>query len=245
MQENFTILNQRAALERPTFPVNSLLFWVPEPCLAAILDCRMIHGIFWVLPKAFFEWPSAQEGRSSTVFNNSTNLASSSQELRPDTTETTKRRERVKWKENRWIRESFTPFPKWKWCVKSNWSNLFSQWYAGLSETSDFGNASWEITWLYGISKLENRRQEWGMQEQRILRSLCTESKKLRLQNQLTNLWHRDWLWGERISLTSICLMRWLRLHCCEEDKLRTWSMNISVLSEPMKQYKDCQICSL
>ena len=38
-----TILNQGAALERPTFPVNPLLFRVPGPCLAAILDCCTIH----------------------------------------------------------------------------------------------------------------------------------------------------------------------------------------------------------
>ena len=51
--ENVTILKQRAALEHPTFPFNSLPFWVPEPCLASILDCRMIHGILWVLQETF------------------------------------------------------------------------------------------------------------------------------------------------------------------------------------------------
>ena len=40
-----------------------------------------------------FERPPTQEIRSSAVFNNSKNLASSSQEFRPDTTETTKRSE--------------------------------------------------------------------------------------------------------------------------------------------------------
>ena len=52
-RENFTILKQRAALERPTFPVNTLQFRVPGPCLAAILDCRTIHGILWVLQETF------------------------------------------------------------------------------------------------------------------------------------------------------------------------------------------------
>ena len=47
-QESHTILKQRAALERPTFPVNPLPFGVPEPCLASIRDCRMTHGILWV-----------------------------------------------------------------------------------------------------------------------------------------------------------------------------------------------------
>ena len=40
-----------------------------------------------------FDRPPAQEGRSSTVFNNSKNLASSSQELRPGIAKTTRRRE--------------------------------------------------------------------------------------------------------------------------------------------------------
>ena len=39
----FTILNQGAALERPTFPIELLLFQVPEPCRAATLDCRVMH----------------------------------------------------------------------------------------------------------------------------------------------------------------------------------------------------------
>ena len=46
-----------------------------------------------VLQETFFERPSAQRGRTSTLFNNSKNLASSSQELRPETTGTTRRRE--------------------------------------------------------------------------------------------------------------------------------------------------------
>ena len=53
MWENCEILNQGAALERPTFPVNTLLFRVPGPCLAAILDCRMIQRILRVLQETF------------------------------------------------------------------------------------------------------------------------------------------------------------------------------------------------
>ena len=41
----------------------------------------------------FFERSPAREGRPSTFFNNSKNLASSSQELRLDTSETARRRE--------------------------------------------------------------------------------------------------------------------------------------------------------
>ena len=53
MPENFTILNQEAALERPTFPIRPLLFWVPELGRAAILDCRVIHKMVRVLQGTF------------------------------------------------------------------------------------------------------------------------------------------------------------------------------------------------
>ena len=55
MRDNLTILKQRATLERPTFPVSPPLFRVPEPCLAAILECRMINGILWVLQETFLD----------------------------------------------------------------------------------------------------------------------------------------------------------------------------------------------
>ena len=63
MRENFTILKQRAALERPTFSANPGLFRVPEQWLAAILDCRMTHGKLWVLQETF-----AREGPPSALF---------------------------------------------------------------------------------------------------------------------------------------------------------------------------------
>ena len=43
------MLKQGAALERPTFPINTPLFGVPGPNLAAILDCCTINGILRVL----------------------------------------------------------------------------------------------------------------------------------------------------------------------------------------------------
>ena len=52
-REFFTILKQRAALERPTFPGNPFLFRVKGPCLSAILECRMIHEMLWVLQETF------------------------------------------------------------------------------------------------------------------------------------------------------------------------------------------------
>ena len=83
---------------------------------------------------------------------------------------------RVKWEQNRGIRQSLPHFPRIP------------------------------ISWLYGISKLASPLQNWSFVcEQQIFRSLCSGSNKLRLPNQLTNLW------GSTIFLISICLMRWLR----------------------------------
>ena len=103
-----TILNQGAALERPTFPVNPIPFWVPEPCLAAILDCRVNTLNGSGRTGNVFERPPAQEGRSSTIFNNSKNLTPSSSRIQTSYYGNYKEeeRERVTWKENRWIRQS-------------------------------------------------------------------------------------------------------------------------------------------
>ena len=60
---------------------------------------------------------------------------------------------------------------------------------------------------------------------QRFLTSQCTGSKKLRLQSQLTILWHRERLWGETISPTTICLKGSVLKNTTdsyEEDRLRT-----------------------
>ena len=90
---NFTILKHRAALEQRPFPVNPLLFRVSGPYLAAILVVP--HDILHIVGTSgnFFERLPAREGRTSTLFNKSKNLASSSRDLRPDTPGTPKRRE--------------------------------------------------------------------------------------------------------------------------------------------------------
>ena len=118
MRENFTILKQRAALERPTFPVNPLLFRAPEKCLAAILDCRLIRGILWVLQETFFEQLPTREGRISILFNNSKHLASSSHVLRPDVPENTKQPESEKRREPQ---NSSIPVPRFQ--SGSGWLN--------------------------------------------------------------------------------------------------------------------------
>ena len=64
-----------------------------QVCRAAILDCRVIQKTCTGIKGNVFGRPLAQEGLSSTIFNNSKNLASSSQGLRPDTTETARKRD--------------------------------------------------------------------------------------------------------------------------------------------------------
>ena len=70
-----------------------------------------------------------------------------------------------------------------------------------LSENSCFEIKSWEISWLYEISKLENQLQDWGLsQNRRSSDHNVLDQREFRLRNQLTNLWHRDRLWSEPIS---------------------------------------------
>ena len=85
------ILNQGAALERPTFLIKT----------STILSSRTLTRCDFGLPRNtlsftgttghVFERPPTQEGQSFTIFKNSKNLASSSQELGHDITETARR----------------------------------------------------------------------------------------------------------------------------------------------------------
>ena len=122
----------------------------------------------------------------------------------------------------------------------------------------------WNFLTLWNFKAVKSTSGLRCVQEQPILRS-----EKLRLQSLLTKLWQRDRLWSEPISLTSICLMRWLRLHwrsfsirrytsekeyvskssvlrtptdSYEEDKLPSWSSSISVQPQLVKRYKDSDL---
>ena len=70
------------------------------------------------------------------MFNNSRNLASSSQDVRPHNAETARRDEKgiVEYA------DSITSLPKKKWNVESYWWNLFSLWSDGLPENSFLRN---------------------------------------------------------------------------------------------------------
>ena len=84
MREIFTILNQGAALECPTFSSQSSR--IPSPRTLPCRDSGLPHDTrdFTGTSGNVFERLRAREGRPSALFNNSKNSASSSQELRPD-----------------------------------------------------------------------------------------------------------------------------------------------------------------
>ena len=105
---------------------------------------------------------------------------------------------------------SITPLPKLKWYVQSYLWNLSLREYDGLSENSRYGMESWKIAWLWNFKAGKSTSELRFVHDQPILISLRSGSKKLRLPNLLTNLWHRDRLQGSLILLISICFMRWL-----------------------------------
>ena len=254
MRENFAIQKQRAALERLTFPVNPQLFRVPEPCHAAILDCRTIH-----------ERLLARERRTSTLFNSSKNFASSSQEWRLDIPGNTKR-PRVKWDENRRTRQHLYHSSKVEMDCKVILVELILTvvWLIDYPRLPISELHLGKFSWLYGSSKLKSQLQDWSMFE--ISRSSSRNALHHRSWNSKVNweelMTSRSIFGAKRFSHTTICSMRRLRLHwrdfstrryisekeqvsksrarkntidSKEGDKLRTWSTSISVQLELMK----------
>ena len=134
------ILRETAALERPTFPVNTLLFRVPEPCFAAILDCRTIHGILWVLQETY--WNDYLLKTDKTLLS-STFLASSSQrKMGPDTEGTT---EKLESEMRRELQHSSIFIPRWSGGGLLNCTGVFfSQWCDWLSEIFRFRSCIWK-----------------------------------------------------------------------------------------------------
>ena len=103
MQENSMILNQGAALERPTFRIQLLRFWVPGPCHGAILDCCEIHRIVRVLWETFLNDHLLKKDyplQSSTIQRIS-HVPLRDWDLIPPIQQG---KERMEWKGNRWIR---------------------------------------------------------------------------------------------------------------------------------------------
>ena len=211
MWENFfTILRQWAALERPTFPVNRWLFWVPEPCRVAILDCRVIHKIVWTLQETFLNDHLLKKDdppQFSTIQRILHHPLRNWHLKLPEQ----QGRESVKWKENRWIRRFPYTISKVEVVCCFILVELIRTVVWWIIRDFRFRKCILEnflTLWNFKASKSTSRMPY--VQGQRILRSLCIGSQKLRLQCHLTNLWHRDLLWSEQISLTSICLIRLL-----------------------------------
>ena len=122
----FTIRRPRAALECPTFPVTLREFRAPEVCLAAILDCRTIHGTRWVLQEMSFKNPPAQERISPSLPSDPNNLGSSYCEGVPGICHETWRRIETRTAEFNNTDSSYS-------------KNLFSKLYDGSSEVCHLG----------------------------------------------------------------------------------------------------------
>ena len=164
MRENLTILKQRAALERPTFSVNPLLFRVRGPCRAAILDCRTMDGMWWVLQETCLNDHLLEKDEPLLSWT----LQRIWHPLHKKWTwYYRKYKEAGEWNETRTAElvNTCTTLPRWRWLVQSYWWNLFSRWFVWITEIPSFGIASGKISRLCGISKLESQLQEWSMFE--------------------------------------------------------------------------------
>ena len=241
---------------------------VPRPCLAAILDCRMIHGISWVLQETSLN-DYLLEKDEPLLSDNSKNLATSSHELRPDIPGNTKRSEKEM---RRALLYSSIPAPRFQRGagVYDHTGATYSDWW---SEISYDGMESWRISWLYGISQLESRLQNWSLSknsrssDQYALDQSsgdckinwrtsdiaidCGAKRSLRLQYAGCD----DCVCSEQPSRhasslpqKSMCRRSSVLKNTTdsfEEDKLLTWSSSISVQLELMKWYKDSQMWSV
>ena len=132
----------------------------PEPCLAAILDCRTMHGTLWVLQETFLNdylLGKDQPLLSSTIQRIWHPLLKNwdlmLKEIRRDETRTSK------------FVDTCTPLPKRGWRIRSYRWNLFSRWCERLSGISDIRIASGYILGLIGISMLESQLEDWSMFE--------------------------------------------------------------------------------
>ena len=168
MQENFTILSQGAALERPTFLIKLLRFWFPGPCHAAILDCREIHRIVQVSWETFLNDHLLKKDyplQSSTIHCEIEDLILP---IHHDKV--------MEWHENRWVHrfKHFTSKAEVECCPILVELILTMVWL--IIREFFFGIESWKMSWLYGISLMESQLQNWG---------LSTNSRSS------TN-WHRD-----------------------------------------------------
>ena len=163
MRENFTILKQLAALEHPTFPANPLLFRVTEPRLAAILGCRTIHGMLWVLQETYLD-DLLEKDESLLSLQRFKEFGILLSEI--GTWYWRKCQEAGEGNETRTATfvNTWTTLPKRGWSVWSYWWNLFSQRKIDHLRFPIPELHLGKFSWLYGISsKLESQLQNWSM----------------------------------------------------------------------------------
>ena len=162
---------------------------IPSPRTTPCCDSGLPHDTRNIVGTSgnVFERP-AREGRTSTLFNNSKNLASSSQELRPDTTDIARKREGEMRREPQ---SSSIPLPHFQsgGGMLGHTGGTYS--HSGLIDYPDlrFRNCIWEnLLTLWSFKAGTPTSELRFVHEQPILRSPCTGSKKLRQQGHLTNL---------------------------------------------------------
>ena len=256
--------------QQPESLTACLVFWVPEPCLAAIMGWRMIHAILREHQETFLNDYLPKKDYHSAIFNNSENLASSSQGLRPDTTETAGKRDGEMKRES--LNTSvLSPHFQSRSGMLNHIGGIYS--HHGMMDYPRIPVMEWNL----GKFPDPVEFQSWKVIFQTEVCSKTADPQITVLwikEVEITKSfeWHRCRLQGEETSPTTICLMRWSRLHwksfstrrpisereqvskssvlknttdSYEEDKMRRWSTSICLQPELTKPYKDSQICSV
>ena len=273
MQENFTILTQRAALEHPTFPVNPWQFRVPEECPATILDCRLLHGVQWVLQETFLKAYLLEKDRRHL----SSNIRGIWHHLLADWG--------LKLQEKHWDGErevkrepqnSPIPVPRFQRGARvlDHTGGTYS--HDGEIDYPRFllGNASGEIPRLFGISKLEGQLQDWSLLKDsrswshnardqrgwdskvhRGINDIAVECGENRL-SRLRCGWCDDCVCIEEASRQACALPREIKSRRATRSKIRPifteeayclYDLRTSIFVQPdlMKLCRDCEICSI
>ena len=160
---------------------------IPSPRTMPCRDSGLLHDTrnFTGTSGNVFERPLAQEGRPSTLFNNSKNLASSPQELRPDIAGNTKRLESEMRREPQ---NSSIPVPRFQRGagVNDHTGGIYS--HSGMIDCPRWNciRENFLTLWNFKAGKPTSRLKY--VRNQQILISQCAASEKLRQQNNLTNL---------------------------------------------------------
>ena len=229
-----------------------------------------LHGILCVLQETFLNDYLHRQGRTSTLFNNSKNLASSSRGLTWDY-----KKNKGTWKGNETGTAEFvktcTTLPKGRWIVKSYWWDSFSQWYDWLYEISNLGIASVKFPDSMEFQSWKvNFRSEVCLRtaEPQITTLWIKEVEKAKSIDELMTsrsiVGRSDSPDSDMLDAIASALKRLLDKHnhfrksqvskssvlkntndSHVGDKMLAWSTSISVQPQLMKQYKDSLICSV